>query len=341
MKRPVVIAVVVAVLVGAAYAAFGLLSPALWNSPDETGVAFFTKLFAQSGRLWFFDPYNVFAADLLHPRSIISVGSYLVPASFYGNIWIVGAFYKIIGGTALSLVAPLFTAGAGICVFFLARHIFEVGPRTSRSDLERKALVAEILFLTHPAVWYFSSRGLFPNILFFDLLIIGLSCWWLRPWKPAINDLVGVLAWCLAFAVRPVEFVWLAPLVAVAFWFNRKQISVRRIILPAALFALTLTAIFFTNHSLYGNALSFGYTAGSSEPGVSIPAISAGSRLPAAISAPRPYILPFGFHPKVRSSICGIIWFGFCRGSQSWQCLVFCPLSAVHCPLFGAAGRMF
>ena len=300
MKKPTRLALLLSAIFGVAYAAFGLSSPRVWNSPDETAVAFFARNFAHTGRLWSLDPYNAIANDLVHPRSIISVGAYLVPGSFYGNMWVTGVAYIFTGHYALSLVTAFATALAGYATYALVKRFMD----------ERRALIACVLFLAHPTVWYFSSRGMFPNVLFFDLIILGIAAWACRPWRSlargrgtarfetAIDDLLGAFAFSLAFTVRPVEFVWLAPLAIVVAWRSRKLLSRKRVLMPCVVFALFLSALLVTNRSLYGSALRFGYTAGSSEPGVSIPALNTGSRLPAFISAPRPFILPFGFHPK-------------------------------------------
>jgi len=60
-----------------------------------------------------------------------------------------------------------------------------------------------------------------------------------------------------------------------------------------------LGVYFYINNTLYGGALASGYTAGSSAPGVALAAVGAASRLPAYLSAPRAFILPFGFHPHL------------------------------------------
>jgi len=90
MKKPVLIAIVIAVVFGAAFAAFGLMAPHLWNSPDETAVAYFVKSFSTMNRLWVVEPYNIFGPGVVHPRSIIALGDYMVPAFFYGSIYFFG-----------------------------------------------------------------------------------------------------------------------------------------------------------------------------------------------------------------------------------------------------------
>jgi 4-amino-4-deoxy-L-arabinose transferase-like glycosyltransferase len=294
-------AIIIAVIFGAVFAAFGLLSPQIWNSPDETAVAFFSRNMAATGQLFRVEAYNLFQSDIIHPRSIISIDGYLVPGSFYGAIFFFGLFYKFIGPVAFSLGTPLATALAGVCVFFLIRRLYD----------ERRAMIAEVLFLANPAVWYFASRGLFPNLLFVDLAIIGTAILYLQPWQAAVKGrgnrflgasidvAVGMFVLGAAFLVRPVEFIWLAPILIAVYWFARKSVSWFKIAVGAAVAAAFVVVLLYTNSHLYGGFLSFGYTAGSTAPGVSVPALSAPSRLPSFLSAPRPFILPFGLHPRL------------------------------------------
>ncbi len=300
MKRPITVAISIALLFGAACAAFGLSSPQIWNSPDETAVAFFSKTLSEHGRLWAFEPTNLFGGGVVHPRSIISFDSNLVPGSFYGAMFYFAVLYKAMGAAAFSIGAPLLTALSSLAVFFSLRKLY--GART--------ALFGQVLFWANPAVWYFTSRGLYPNIIFLDSAIIGLAILYLRPWKKfaagrgneilerSIDDFAGISFLGFAFLVRPVEFIWLAPVLAALVWRARKSITWPRAVSGAFVSAAFAALLLFVNKNLYGSFLSFGYTAGSTMPGISVPAASATSRLPDFISAPRPFILPFGFHPR-------------------------------------------
>jgi hypothetical protein len=300
MKRPVLTAVIIAIVFGAAFAAFGLIAPHLWNSPDETAVAFFADYFRTHDRLWTIEAYNIFGTGVVHPRSILALDmGYLVPASFYGAIYFFGMLMRFAGVSALAWGTPLATALASLCVFLAFRKIFD----------PRRALFAQVLFLADPAVWYFSSRGLFPNMLFLDLAAIGLAVLYLRPWQSLakgrgivwlemmIDDLAGFFIIGFAFLVRPVEIIWLAPLLIAMLWFSRKSLNAVRII-AGVLIAAAFAGVFgYENLTLYGGILNSGYTAGSLTPGVAAPAIGVASRLPAFLSSPRAFILPFGFHP--------------------------------------------
>jgi hypothetical protein len=292
--------IIIAVVFFAITAAFGLIAPKIWNSPDETAVAFFSKTFAANGRLWVEDGLNVFNNDMIHPRSILSIMAMLVPASFYGQMIVIGGVMKIIGASALSLTTPFFTSLAGICIFFFLRKRGEA-----------TGLVGQTVFYLTPAVWYFASRGLFPNLLFCDLAIVGAAMFYFHPFfklfrgrgretlERGVDALLGGLFIGAAMIVRPVEFIWFAPVIIVALWITRKNYRWFELIPGVLSFVVFVFMVLVLNNGLYGSPFSFGYTAGAVDPGVAVPAIALSSRLPSWLAAPRPFILPFGFHPKL------------------------------------------
>jgi hypothetical protein len=301
MKRPVAFAIIIALVFGAACAAFGWFCPPIWNSPDETAVAFFARSIVKLGHLWVFEPTNLFGSGNVHPRSIISIDSNLVPASFVGAIYYFAALFKMMGSAAFALGTPLATCFASLAVFFALRRLFD----------SRTAIFGQILFWANPAVWYFTSRGLFPNMLFVDCAIIGLAFLLLRPWKAfaagrgnpllelAIDDIIGLAFLGAAMLIRPVEFIWLGPVLAVLAFRARRRLKWYRILWGLVIVALSLGPLFMVNAELYGSVWNFGYTVGADSPGISVPAVGVSSNLPAYISAPRPFILPFGFHPRL------------------------------------------
>jgi hypothetical protein len=300
MKRPVVISIAIALAFALICTAFGLLSPHIWNSPDETATAFFSRVLSERGYLWVFEPANLLGAGNVHPRSVISVDSNLVPASFYGAMIYFAALFKIAGYAAFSFGTSIATALASLTVFFFLRKAYGA----------RVALFGQALFLANPALWYFTNRGLYPNVLFLDCVVIGLGILYMRPWKVfakgrgseflerTIDDFLGLSFLGFAFLVRPVEFIWLAPILAVALWYSRRRLTWLRGalgLIVASGFAIIMALM---NKELYGGYLSLGYTAGAVSPGVAPPAIGASSALPSFISSPRPFILPFGLHPR-------------------------------------------
>jgi len=332
-KRFVIIAIVFALVFGAACAAFGLLCPPIWNSPDETAVVFFSQAIVKAGHLWVFEPANLFGSGNIHPRSIISIDSNLLPISFFGIIYYFAALFKAVGGAAYALGTPFATALSSLAVFFVLRRLFD----------SRTALIGQALFWANPAVWYYTSRGLFPNMLFVDCAVIGLAILLLRPWKAfaaqrghallelAIDDIVGLAFIGSALLIRPVEFIWFGPILLVLAYRARRRLKWYRIFWGILILGVFVGMLFSINAELYRGMLNFGYTAGAVLPGVSAPAVSAPSNLPAVVSAPRPFVLPFGFHPRLAfmnalNYLLLFVWwlpllalFGFVRSSRSFR----------------------
>jgi len=142
-----------------------------WNSPDEMANAFWAARVAAGESLAVHDPLVAVGAGAVHPRSFAVLGDALVPGSFPGLFLFYGA---INGLTQLPLwvLTPFFTALAGLALYGALR----------RRD-ERWAFWSALFFLANPAVIYYASRGLFPNLLVVDLLIFAL--WFLasRPFS--------------------------------------------------------------------------------------------------------------------------------------------------------------
>ncbi len=285
-----------------------LVNPAqVYISPDETANAFFATRFAQTLSLAgpddeLLEPFDTTSLDAvelppsltelwrtgrgasrIHPRSTLVDDGQLVPGSFLGLPFLYGFFVMILGPIALWILTPLLT--------ILAAHGW-------RRLVERYtnftiANISFLLFLLHPAVWYYSARGLMHNVLFLDLLVLAAWLWVVRPMgknqkHPSVwNDLLAGLFIGLALFVRTSEFLWIGVglLVAGLIWW--RTLCWRR--LRAGLFGLLvgLGLFFLMNYLTYGHPLTTGYTLGT--PPV--------AELVVSESVDSVALLPFGFHP--------------------------------------------
>ncbi len=140
-------------------------------SPDETANAFFSRNFSQTGLFSVSDPLNGEFADALHPRSIVVRSAILMPGSFLGLPFFYGVLSYIFGDWILLLLTPLLAIFTALAL----RRVFAVFFSQKVSD------ISSILFLIHPAVWYYSARGLMHNVLFVCLLIFGAYFFFCRP----------------------------------------------------------------------------------------------------------------------------------------------------------------
>jgi 4-amino-4-deoxy-L-arabinose transferase-like glycosyltransferase len=189
---------------------------------------------------------------------------------------------------------PLLSVIAVWCFYGLVRKVFS----------DRVALIAAGLLFIQPAFWYYASRGLLPNVLFVDLLIIGA---WLI--KAALSSqliadssrfpntnssltvyfyyLLGGLFVGLALTVRTAEIFWVGLVILGLIIIYRRRLDWLGVALFLVGLALTFVPILFFNQQLYGDYLNSGYS----------PLSATDSPVLAGVSA-RSSILPFGLHPR-------------------------------------------
>lgn len=181
----------------------------IFNTPDETANYFFADNFVGHNDLRYFESANELSGELalVHPRSTTVVDNNIVPGSFLGFVILLGVWGKIFSVGALPFLVPFFSAVAAVLFYLLIKKIF--GRET--------ALVSFVLLLFMPAFWYYSSRALFNNVLFVDLLIIGF--YFLERFsnnsKRSLNLPLAGLFFGLALSLRAAEIVWLAPILLV------------------------------------------------------------------------------------------------------------------------------
>ena len=258
-----------------------LVNPArLYVSPDETANAFFARGFSQTFSLRaVYDPLAE-QFDRIHPRSVLSVNGSLVPGGFLGLPVLYGALVAIVGAWSLWVLTPIFTIFAAYAwKQIISRYVSEpIGSLTF------------LLFLLHPAVWYYSARGLMHNVLFVDLLVLCAWMWILRPFKKqrVLCDILAGLLVGLALFVRASEFVWVAGALVLCAVIWRRYMSVRR--LRAGLLGLLigLALLFGMNTLTYGDPFNTGYTVGA----VPLSGLEAQDAIDAVD------VLPFGLHPR-------------------------------------------
>jgi len=209
------------------------------NSPDEAANVVFVSTWKQTQTLSQSLPVSQTNSYPLFPRSAAATGSAIVPTGFVGLPILFGTFAIIFGIASAFYITIFFTAIAALGFWYLVKNIFSRG-------------VADIsvwLFLFHPAVLYYSVRGLFPNMLMMDLIIISAAAAWysLRHSSRAMA-LLGVLSALAACAVRPPEAFVIATLIGVAaFIFGSKKI--RRVALWSILSVVAVAALFFLARS--------------------------------------------------------------------------------------------
>jgi len=277
-----------------------------WSSPDETANYTFTKLYAQEGKLQVFEKYNLYAKDIIRPRSLRSDFGIMKPVSFLGIILIFGSIAKLIGSEFIPFLTPFF-GGIGIIFFYLfVKELFG----------RRNALVSALLLAPFPVFVYYSARSMFHNVLFVVLLIIGLYFSVLMgrkrmvgrfDWRGfSVSALAGLFIG-LAIITRTSELIWLAPTLFIAWIFNIRQIGIFRLIIFFSFVFLAFSPVFYFNQGLYGSPIFGGYA----EMNTSISSIKEASAnlamhsfsgqpsyLKELLVKLRDNVFYFGFHPE-------------------------------------------
>jgi asparagine N-glycosylation enzyme membrane subunit Stt3 len=279
----------------------------IFNSPDETAGYFFSKLFAETGRLSQLESFDFLAPYLIHPRSVYVQNGYLAPGSFLGLPLVFGSLARIAGIWTIPFFTPFFAVLGVIAFYFLLRKIWD----------ENTAFLSAVLMFFLPSFWYYSTRTMFSNILFVSLLIITASFLFAVPFKSPnhteqnteqhgrfweyVRYIGGGLFFGLALITRTSEIVWLGILgLALVIYF------VRKIHWPAAIFGFAVLCaafvpVFWQNQAIYGSSLKFGYN---------VAAILSQGAGPVVTDAQNPpskldiignclrTVFPFGIHPR-------------------------------------------
>jgi hypothetical protein len=259
--------------------------PLKLNSPDETANYYFSKLFAERGEIGYSEPLLQDTKGLVRPRSMTSSSdaTRVIPVSFLGMVLLYGFLGKLFGWGAILFFTPAIAVGASVCFYFLLTHFFT----------KRIAFISALLLLVHPAYWYYSARGMFPNVLFIDLLIIGLCLLWkafsVRDIKKSawVFILSGMCTGA-ALTVRLSEAPWVF-LLFLFIWIC----AIKRFRFFGTLFfvcgvAVSLAVLLYYNQQVYGGVFSSGYAVMDAEPSI--------ENAQKALSL---VLFPFGFVPHI------------------------------------------
>lgn len=220
------------------------------NSPDETANYFFARTLAQTNAIGYAEPLLLQSKGVVHPRSMTTAGDKVVPVGFLGLAVIYGMLGKAFGAQTMLFFTPILAVlSAGIFYFFI-RNIFS----------RRVAALSAALLLIHPAYWYYASRGMLPNILFVDILLLGaLFLVMAEQKKQTMLYLLGGLFAGFALTVRLSEIIW----VVGALFITGAVMLGKRFFIAAILtafgIAIPIAGLFFLNAQVYGHPLIFGY----------------------------------------------------------------------------------
>ncbi|MBA3047112.1 glycosyltransferase family 39 protein [Patescibacteria group bacterium] len=266
-----------------------------WLSPDEAANYAFAKFYGQEGELAIFEKYNLYAGDIMHPRSMRSDNGFIKPVSFLGIILIYGKIISLASYKILPFLTPFFAALGIVFYYLIVKKIFG----------KRNALISAFLLACFPVYIYYSARSMFHNVLFCVLLVMGLyygvlmarrrnkgtvqkvsfyralarvpvaSATNISEAKASKPDLkVGRSSFqtvpCLyaalaggfiglAVITRTSELIWLAPALLILWIFNIKKVGLTKLIVFLCFCALMFLPVFCWNQILYGAYSQGGY----------------------------------------------------------------------------------
>jgi len=242
---------------------------AKFTSPDETANYYFIKLFTEKNQLRTYEPLNEIADGNIRPRSIGFFNGYTVPGSFLGIILIYGIIAKIFGSWIVLYLTPLFSIVGVLFFYLLIKEIFG----------KKIAFISSLLLFVLPPFWYYNSRGMFHNVLFVDLLIVGLYFLIKAVFKSAtsekrpvfanatagrhatsLNILIAGFFIGLALITRTSEITWISIMLLVLFVINWRKIGWRNTIIFLGIIVLLFIPIFYLNNLLYNSPSAFTYS---------------------------------------------------------------------------------
>ncbi|MCX6780726.1 MAG: hypothetical protein NT003_01265, partial [Candidatus Magasanikbacteria bacterium] len=192
------------------------------NSPDENANLVFARTWKSSQTLFVSNKVAPPTAYPLFPRSVSIVTNGVRPGGFIGLSVLYGSLSIFFGDTSLFYWTLFFTIIAALGWWFLIRRMFG----------REIADISFWLFLFHPAVLYYSARGLFPNELLLDFTIIAIAAaWyaWEHPRKNIVMILLAIISTLSAIAVRPPEALVIFGIVCVSImiWSSDRRIRAR------------------------------------------------------------------------------------------------------------------
>ncbi|MBU1179393.1 glycosyltransferase family 39 protein [Patescibacteria group bacterium] len=271
-----------AVLFFVAYCWFGATSPQIFNSPDEAANYFFVERLAKNGDFFVSESLNHFLENRVHPRSISYNGVSLVPQGFIGLPLLYGWIARLFSLGIIKFITPLLAVFGALAFYGIIKKIFD----------KKIALLSFILLILFPVFWYYASRALYPNIPFVSLLLIasyaGITGALSKSGKK-VQLLIFSFALGAALIFRPVEALWIVPIILALVFIYRKEISPMKVVYSILILGFLALPILANNYFLYGNILETGYTLNS--------AVDYSASQFNFIEI-KNKILPYGLHPR-------------------------------------------
>ena len=246
-----------------------------WTSPDETANYFFSKEYAETGQLSYFDSATVIGDNMVMPRSLRSDAGWVKPVSFLGIILTYGSIGAVLGSEVIPYLTPFFAALGIIFFYLLISRVF---------NDKRVGLLSAFLLASFPVYIYYTVRSMFHNILFIVFLIIGIYLFTLalggkrnvKVWeeiktkffsfkferKRTLQIIAAFLSGIfvgLAIITRTSEVLWLLPVLGIVWIFYVRRFGLIKLLVFLVGLTIALMPVVYWNNVLYQNSFRGGY----------------------------------------------------------------------------------
>lgn len=283
-----------------------LVSGNIWMSPDETANIASAINFAETGKFGFSSELTekyIWA----HPRSFVYIPEtkLVAPIGFLGMPVILSLIYKLFGLLGINFFAPLLALAT---LYPLWRILPKKWPKPAK-------LATLIIWMSFPTIILYANRGTFPQL---TQLCLVIWTWFIITQTPnteprtpnklitktrtryydLINKLnlpiAGILS-ALALIIRPVEAIWIIPVLIFAFIMHGKRDVGRLALLFVVPFVLLLLIGAKLSAETYGKWFVSGYQIRPEAVQVTENVAEAETTQSEAVSFLD--TLPFSFHP--------------------------------------------
>jgi len=223
-----------------------------FNSPDETANYFFSSRIADVAGVAYPEPLNKLSKNIIHPRSTNVVDGKIIPTSFLGLPVIYGSVGILFSKGVIPFLTPFISALAIIVCYSCWRRFFS----------RFVSIISVFILAIHPAVWYYSSRGLYHNILFLDLVIFA---WWgylqMRDSKWSLEWFsFSILMVIAALFVRSSEALWIIPIIIYAVYTDRRRWTLSHLVISLSLIGGIGSLIILLFASVYNSPIPILYS---------------------------------------------------------------------------------
>ncbi len=191
-----------------------LISSQIRMSPDETANVVSAVSYARQGTFGLKSEYTE-RFFWLTPRSFVFVpeAKSITPIGFLGMPFILSIIYRLTDYFGLGFFVPIFA----FCTIFA---LWQSLPKQWSGNIK---LMTVVIWMSFPTVIIYANRGVFPQMMQLCLMV---WVWYFvnHKYKKITYPLAGIFTG-LALAIRPLEAIWIIPVIIFAF-FHRYNYSI-------------------------------------------------------------------------------------------------------------------